>query len=172
MSILYTRWQESECTGICLAGSCFCGSGYTFSDEFSTCISLPTSLARISQFAGLCVLLLLGKLTRIYVKPLHFLYLPSCVIGGVYGLIFITIAKSSEGLSKKLVANWYGSWEVLPGFLINLVFASLFLGKPVPSIKTIWKQSGPNLMYGFFTAWSQMLIGFVVTGILMTFMPK
>lgn len=90
----------------------------------------------------------------------------------MYGLIFITIAKSSEGLSKKLVANWYGSWEVLPGFLINLVFASLFLGKPVPSIKTIWKQSGPNLMYGFFTAWSQMLIGFVVTGILMTFMPK
>jgi ESS family glutamate:Na+ symporter len=32
--------------------------------------------------------------------------------------------------------------------------------------------AGPNLMYGLFTAWSQMLIGFVVTAGLMAFNPE
>ena len=37
-----------------------------------------------------------GKLTRVYVKQLHFLYLPSCVIGGIYGLTILQIVQAAD----------------------------------------------------------------------------
>jgi ESS family glutamate:Na+ symporter len=123
---------------------------------------------QIYSFVGLAVLLMAGKLTRINVSLLHSLFLPSCVIGGIYGLIVLTVMKSQAPSSfDYLQDNWVGTWKSLPEFLINLVFASLFLGADVPSASVVWEKSGNQLMYGLVVSWGQMLTGFLVTGIIL-----
>jgi len=55
----------------------------------------------------------------------------------------------------------------LAGFLINIVFSSLFLGTQIPQVSVIWKQAGPQLMYGMLIAWGQWIVALVVTGALL-----
>lgn len=55
----------------------------------------------------------------------------------------------------------------LAGFLINIVFSSLFLGTQIPNVAVIWKQAGPQLMYGMLIAWGQWVVALVVTGALL-----
>ncbi len=47
----------------------------------------------------------------------------------------------------------------MPGFLINIVFAALFLGVSIPPLSVIWKRSGPQLAYGQIVAWGQYVVG-------------
>lgn len=55
----------------------------------------------------------------------------------------------------------------LAGFLINIVFSSLFLGTQIPNVSVIWRQAGPQLMYGMVVAWGQWVVALVVTGALL-----
>jgi ESS family glutamate:Na+ symporter len=90
------------------------------------------------------------------------------VIGGVYGLIFIqTVKATNSSFYDYLDREWIGGWSDLPGFFINLVFASLFLGSDMPKPAEIWEQSGNQLMYGLVVSLGQMLIGFLVTAIIL-----
>lgn len=43
----------------------------------------------------------------------------------------------------------------MPGFLINIVFACLFMGSKIPGVKQVWEVAGPQLMYGQILAWGQ-----------------
>ena len=52
----------------------------------------------------------------------------------------------------------FTGWSRLPGFLINIVFAALFLGVTIPPVKFIWKQSAPQLAYGQIVAWGQYVV--------------
>lgn len=54
-------------------------------------------------------------------------------------------------------------WQQMPGFLINIVFASLFLGKVVPGVKEIWRRAGPQVAFGQMIAWGQYVIGIGLT---------
>ena len=149
---------------------CVCDTGYLVkkNSKLGCQVASGGSEAKILSFCALGFLLMLGKLTRIYVKCLHFLYLPSCVIGGIYGLIFMNALPN--GPTRAWVELYLtAGWKELPGFLINLVFASLFLGSNVPDPKRVWEVSGPNLMYGLATSWLQMLVGFIITIILQPF---
>ncbi|MCK5149131.1 sodium:glutamate symporter [bacterium] len=107
----------------------------------------------VMSFTGLCLLLLLGKWARVKFKFLQRLYLPSSVIGGLLGLIFLQLMGST------LPAAWTAGWDRLPGFLINIVFSALFLGVVIPSFKTIWQKSAPQLAYGQIIAWGQWFFG-------------
>ncbi len=60
---------------------------------------------------------------------------------------------------QDFVAKTTTGWSSLPGFLINIVFATLFLGTSIPSLKKIWKISGPQLAYGQIVAWGQYTVG-------------
>ena len=73
--------------GECINDRCFCMPGFINRNKENGCEQAAGVGSKILSFCGLTLLLLSGKLTRVYVKPLHFLYLPSCVIGGMYGLI-------------------------------------------------------------------------------------
>ena len=105
------------------------------------------------SFCGLCVLLAVGKWLRLRVGLLQRLYLPSSVIGGIVGLIVL------QAGGEWIPAGWTAGWSRLPGFLINIVFAALFLGVAIPPIKTIWRKSGPQLAYGQIVAWGQYVVG-------------
>ncbi len=112
----------------------------------------------VTSFSGLCVLLIAGKFLRVKVKLFQRLYLPSSVIGGLLGLAIIQISGSS------LPPGWTAGWTALPGFLINIVFAALFLGVTVPPLSVIWKRAGPQLAYGQIVVWGQyaVTLGLVV----------
>ncbi len=106
----------------------------------------------VTSFCGLCLLLVIGKFLRVKFKFIQRLYLPSAVIGGIVGLILVQI------LGNRL-DNWTVGWTSLPGFLINVVFASLFLGAAIPSLSVIWDRAAPQLAYGQIVAWGQWVIG-------------
>jgi len=107
----------------------------------------------VTSFSGLCLLLILGKYARVKIKLLQKLYLPSSVIGGLFGLMVVQLA------GKSLPSMWIAGWQQLPGFLINIVFAALFLGVSIPPLSVIWSRSGPQLAYGQIVAWGQYVIG-------------
>jgi ESS family glutamate:Na+ symporter len=106
----------------------------------------------VTSFCGLCLLLVIGKIVRVKVKFFQRLYLPSAVIGGIIGLIIVQL--TGDGLN-----NWTAGWTSLPGFLINIVFATLFLGVAIPSLSVIWNRAAPQLAYGQIVAWGQWMIG-------------
>ncbi|MDH4202532.1 MAG: sodium:glutamate symporter [Phycisphaerae bacterium] len=120
----------------------------------------------MTSFVVLCVLLGLGHLLRSRIKLLHKLYLPSCVIGGLVGLLMIQLfsAGSSGGCAVCVSADsWLGTvtepWRKLPSMLINVVFACLFLGVKIPKLSDLWKRSGPQVVYGQIVAWGQYVVG-------------
>ncbi len=76
----------------------------------------------VLSFTSLCLLLILGKVLRVKIKLLQKLYLPAAVIGGLAGLIIVHF--TGDYLPREVTAGW----DKLPGFLINICFACLFLG--------------------------------------------
>ncbi|MDF7799684.1 sodium/glutamate symporter [Pontiellaceae bacterium B1224] len=103
------------------------------------------------SFGSLCLLLGLGYWLRRKWVLLQKLYLPASVIAGLLGLlVFQTLdvpAIVSEG------------WNKLPGQLINIVFACLFLGAALPPVSRVWKGSSRQLAYGQIVAWGQYAVG-------------
>lgn len=98
----------------------------------------------------------LGHFLRMKVKLFQKLYLPSCVIGGLLGLLIIQFAGAS-GFS--VPESYTAGWSKLPSFLINIVFACLFLGVTIPKISALWKSAGIQLCYGQIVAWGQYVVG-------------
>lgn len=120
------------------------------------------------SFIGLCLLLGIGHLLRMKIRLLQKLYLPSCVIGGLVGLIIIQSLTALAGSTysqlwivkvNEAVAEWIVPWSKLPGFLINIVFACLFLGVRLPKASTLWHRAGPQVAYGQVVAWGQYVVG-------------
>ncbi len=103
----------------------------------------------VLSFTALCLLLAAGKVFRVKIKLFQKLYLPSSVVAGLLGLVLI------QSLGDALPPRVTAGWSELPGFLINIVFASLFLGVTIPPLKTVWQKSGPQLAYGQIVAWGQ-----------------
>jgi len=108
------------------------------------------------SFIALCVLLGAGYLLRSRVGPLQRLYLPASVVGGLAGLAAI---RAADAAGRPLPADWTAGWPQLPSLLINIVFACLFLGHPVPKAATLWRRAGPQLVYGQVVAWGQYVVG-------------
>ena len=113
-------------------------------------------MSPVQSFIGLCLLLVVGHLMRMKIRLLQKLYLPSCVIGGLLGLLLIQVLPL---LGAEIPAGWTAGWSKLPGFLINIVFACLFLGVTLPRIGIIWKHAAPQLAYGQVVAWGQYVVG-------------
>jgi ESS family glutamate:Na+ symporter len=106
----------------------------------------------VTSFAGLSLLIILGKFLRVKITLLQRLYIPTSVIGGILGLVIIQIGGDA------IPAGWTAGWSILPGFLINIVFAALFLGVTIPSLSTVWKKAAPQLAYGQIVAWGQYFV--------------
>jgi ESS family glutamate:Na+ symporter len=119
----------------------------------------------MTPFVVLCILLEIGHLLRSRIKLLHKLYLPSCVIGGLVGLLIIQIFSASAGSCSvcESANGWLAEvsepWRKIPSMLINVVFACLFLGVKLPTLSDLWKRSGPQVVYGQIVAWGQYVVG-------------
>jgi len=126
----------------------------------------------ITSFIGLCLLLLVGHLLRSRIRLLQKLYLPSCVIGGLLGLVAIQAMGALAGVANPdhwlgqcflsvhaAIPNWTAGWGKLPGILVNVVFACLFLGVALPKFGVLVRRAGPQLAYGQVVAWGQYVVG-------------
>lgn len=89
-------------------------------------------------------------------------FIPSSLVAGVGVLI---LGPQVLGVINPGVI---GPWSQLPKFLISVVFAGLFLGKYIPSVKEIWKQSGPMIAFGNTLAWGQYVIGILLVLLFLT----
>ncbi len=113
-------------------------------------------------FAALCALLVVGKAMRVGVPLLQRLYLPSSIIGGLVGLAII--AGLGPFVPAELLDPYVGAVRKVPGFLINVVFATLFLGLEAPRLKTVLRLAFPQLCVGQLLAWGQYAVGLGLSG--------
>ncbi|MCR4315478.1 MAG: sodium:glutamate symporter [Planctomycetes bacterium] len=139
-------------------------------------------MAIVASFCALCLLLALGKFIRVKIRLLQRMYLPSSVIAGLIGLAVVYTLNHVETTEvvdgvetvttpyAEFAGTYTAGWSTLPGFLINIVFASLFLGVTIPGIRAIWRISGPQLAYGQIVAWGQYVVGIgLAVGVLASF---
>lgn len=105
------------------------------------------------SFCCLCLLFLSGKFLWSNIKFLRNFYIPTAILAGVLGLVIL------QTTGKWIPDACTMGWSKLPGFLINIVFATLFLGVSIPKMPVIWKESGPQLVYGQIVAWGQYVVG-------------
>lgn len=115
------------------------------------------------------ILLLLGYALRLKVKFLQEYFIPSSIIAGFLGLLLgpqvlgALIPENtlmiSNGIFPQEIVN---IWQELPGLLITLIFATIFLGKKIEPIKKIWKVAGPQMAFGQTIAWGQYVVGILI----------
>ena len=128
--------------------------------------------------AMLAVLLVLAaKQIRNHVSVLRRFYIPSSLLAGFIGLLLgpqvLGWLIGLFGYEDGYWANglWpegvYDAWKGAPGVLINIVFAGLFLGKPIPRFRRIWGHAGPLIMHGQTMAWGQYVIGLLLVVLLL-----
>ena len=118
-------------------------------------------MTAIFVFCLLSVLLVVGKVLRTLIPLLQRFYLPSSVIGGLVGLLVF------QCFPELIPADVAGAVGKLPGFMINVVFATLFLGVITPPLRQVVQVAFPQLCFGQILAWGQYVIGFAVVGFLL-----
>lgn len=90
-------------------------------------------------------------------------YLPGSLIAGLLLLIVGPQIAGSHFPEWQLNVQFYEFWKLLPKQLINVVFACLFLARPLFPLKSMWKLAGPQVAFGQMLAWGQYALGGLVT---------
>ena len=119
----------------------------------------------VALFAVLSLLLVCGKLLRLRCSFLQRLYLPSSVIGGLLGLLLVHVFKGSSVVH--VPDAWISGAQKFPGFLINVIFATLFLGVSTPRLKEVVRIAFPQLCFGQLLAWGQYVLGLGIAGFIL-----
>src|SRR5690625_3323731 len=117
------------------------------------------------------VLALVGIVVRAYSRTAQRLFLPVSLMAGFIALIVgpQVLGRIGEGLGWEGLAEGgiFGAeilavWYELPGLLISVVFAALFLGSAITSPKRAIKLLGPQLSLGVTFAAGQYVIGILI----------
>ena len=112
-------------------------------------------------FAALSILLIAGKILRVQIPLLQRLYLPSSIVGGLLGLLIISCFR------EHIPVNITDEMRNMPGFLINIIFATLFLGGGVPKVKNLAASVIPQLTLAQIVVWGQFVVGVGLAGFLL-----
>lgn len=91
------------------------------------------------------------------------LFIPTSLAAGVILLIFGPQVAGVHFPELQIPTQYYEMWSTLPKYMITLVFAGLFLGKPLLSFKKMWALAGPQVAFGQMIAWGQYAIAGVLT---------
>ena len=110
----------------------------------------------------LLIILLIARFLKRKATFLQKLFIPSSLIAGVVGLI---LGPQMLGIISPEVTDY---WVQFPRYLITVVFAGLFLGRFIPSMKEIWETSGPMIAFGNTLAWGQYVVGIALTLFILT----
>ena len=118
-------------------------------------------------------LILIAKWIRRRVRLLQRLFLPSSIIAGTMALLLgpqvlgrlAPVDELEQGLWTMPLLE---VWSAMPGLLISMVFACLFLGKSISPPTEIWRKAGPMVAHGQTLAWGQYVIGLTLVVLLLT----
>ena len=123
------------------------------------------------------ILLYLGKWVRMHWRPAQKLFLPASIIAGGIGLllgpgVLGALASAISGPESSLANGVFPQdmllvWSKLPGLLINVVFATLLLGVPLPAWKRVWHLAGPQLAFGLSLGAGQYVIGILIAALIL-----
>jgi glutamate:Na+ symporter, ESS family len=132
----------------------------------------------------LALLLVAARIIRQRTRIFRRIFLPSSLIAGALGLLLgpqilgagIRWVRSvmGQGVAPELLEGGLFPepvlhvWSTLPGLLINVVFAALLLGNPIPGIRTVWRTAGPQVVVGQTIAWGQYVIGLLLAILVLT----
>ncbi|WP_144794338.1 sodium/glutamate symporter [Kocuria palustris] len=133
------------------------------------------------QTIGLAILLLgvlavAGMLVRASWGLTQRLFLPVSIIAGFLGLLLgpqvLGRIADAAGLDALVEGGIFGPdvmavWAELPGLLISVVFATLFLGSRIPSPRRAVRLLGPQLSLGVTFASGQYVIGLLLVVLLL-----
>lgn len=95
------------------------------------------------------------------------LYIPTSLLAGLLLLMLGPQIAGVHFAALQIPAEYYEIWSTLPKHLIVLVFAGLFLGKPLLSVKKMWKLAGSQVAFGQTVAWGQYVVAGLVTMLLL-----
>lgn len=118
------------------------------------------------------IFLLIGKVLRVKVRWIQKIFLPSSIVGGfvalflgpgVFGAIADKLGYHQFADGGLLGENVLSIWSTLPGLLISVVFATLFMGQDLPGPKRIVNIAGPQLSVGVAMATGQYVAGLLLT---------
>ena len=125
----------------------------------------------------IAILILVGRLIRQRLGILRSLYIPSSIVAGIIALL---LGKSALGAIVKLInpesplvqgiftENVQAVWSQSPGIFINIVFATLFLGQYVPTLREFWRKAAPQVALGQSIAWGQYVVGLILAITILT----
>ena len=114
--------------------------------------------------------LLIGKVIRVRTGWVQRLFLPSSIIGGALLLLLgpqvlgQLVPGMSEGIFTPEILT---TWGALPGLLISVVFATMFLGQDLPSPKRAARLVGPQLSLGVALGSSQYVVGLLLAALIL-----
>lgn len=109
--------------------------------------------AVVDSIILLLIILLVARFIKRRTVFFQKLFIPSSLLAGLIGLLL------GPQMLNYLDPEVTKYWEMFPKYLITIVFAGLFLGRFIPSIKEIWKTSAPMIAFGNTLAWGQYVLG-------------
>lgn len=123
------------------------------------------SLDEAARALLVLTILVLGAATlRRRIPLLRSLYVPNAIVAGLAALLvgpqvlgkLFDDGRLADGLWN---VSTIEVWSELPGLLINVVFASILLGKQLPRPREIWDQSSTQTLFGFALSIGQYVVG-------------
>lgn len=117
------------------------------------------------------VMMLISKIIRVKWRVAQSLFIPSSIIGGALALLIgpdvLGRIASALGVDRFAEAGLFTPeilevWKTLPGLLISLVFAGLFLGHKLPSPREALQVAGPQITFGITLASGQYVVGLLL----------
>jgi len=109
------------------------------------------------------VFALLAEIILSLVPVLKRIHIPRSFLGGIIALLIgpqVFGQLYDLNIVSKEIQN---SWNVLALFLVNVIFASVFLGRKIPKFKTSMKLAIPQAALGQTLAWGQYMVGGLIT---------
>jgi ESS family glutamate:Na+ symporter len=123
------------------------------------------------------VFLVLAKLLRLRWRLAQKLFIPSSIIGGGLALLLgpevlglLAERAGQDGLTEGGIfgEEVFEAWSDLPGLLISVVFATLFLGRRIPRPRDAARLAGPQLSLGMTMASGQYVLGMLLALVVLT----
>lgn len=120
----------------------------------------------------LAILVLVSATLRRRIPFLRSLFIPNAIVAGVLGLLLgpqvlgalFDTGPLSNGLFTDTTIE---VWSALPGLLINVVFASILLGKVLPSLREIWTTSASSALFGVTLSFGQYAFGLLLAAVVL-----
>lgn len=118
--------------------------------------------ASINATIVIGIFLIIGYLL-VRLPVLRSAFLPGSLVAGI---LLLALGPQIAGIhfpEWQISKNLYEFWSILPKTLINVIFACLFLARPIPSLSRMWNSAGPQVAFGQMLAWGQYFLGGLLT---------